>query len=153
MSMRPRITHSLAAVAGALLLAAPARAQTAADSAAVRAAVLDYVDAIYRNDTARVARSVRPGLAKRGVYRTQDGSYREAPMTYAQLVEVARTWNRDRRVDVSRAPREVRLLDVLDHIASARLAASWGVDYFHLAKGADGRWMIVNVLWQSPPTR
>jgi hypothetical protein len=136
-----------------LATAPAARAQSAADSAAVRAAVLDYVDAVYQNDTARVARSVRPELAKRGVYRARDGAWQESPMTYAQLVEVARTWNRDGGVDVARAPREVRLLDVLDHIASAKLVASWGVDYFHLAKGTDGRWMIVNVLWQSPPAR
>jgi hypothetical protein len=34
--------------------------------------------------------------------------------------------------------------------ASAKLVAAWGVDYLRLAK-YDGRWMIVNVLWRSPP--
>ena len=143
------------ALAGALLvLPVAVRAQTAADSAAVRAAVLDYVDAIYRSDTTRVVRSVRPSLAKLGLSRSaQDGRWRESPMSYAQLLDVARTWNREGRVNPATAPREVRLLDLLDRTASAKLVASWGVDYLHLAKGADGRWMIVNVLWQSPPAR
>ena len=34
--------------------------------------------------------------------------------------------------------------------AVARLDAEWGVDYFQLAK-IDGRWMIVNVIWQTYP--
>jgi hypothetical protein len=53
-------------------------------------------------------------------------------------------------VDPERAPKEIRILDLLDQTASAKLIAHWGVDYFHLAK-YDGRWMIVNVLWQTPP--
>jgi hypothetical protein len=145
---------ALALVGALLALPVAAHAQTAADSAAVRAAVLDYVDAIYRSDTARVVRSVRPSLAKLGVMRSaQGGAWREARMTYPQLLDVARTWNRDGRADPATAPRQVTLLDVLDHTASAKLVAAWGVDYLHVAKGADGRWTIVNVLWQSPPAR
>lgn len=34
--------------------------------------------------------------------------------------------------------------------ASAKLTAWWGTDYLLLAK-YDGRWMIRQVLWQSPP--
>jgi len=44
----------------------------------------------------------------------------------------------------------VTVLDALDQTASAKLVADWGVDYLHLAR-YDGRWKIVNVLWQSPP--
>jgi hypothetical protein len=39
---------------------------------------------------------------------------------------------------------------VLDQTASAKLTASWGIDYLLLAK-YDGRWMITHVLWQTPP--
>ncbi len=28
-----------------------------------------------------------------------------------------------------------------------KLSASWGVDYFHLARES-GKWKIINVLWQ-----
>jgi hypothetical protein len=47
-------------------------------------------------------------------------------------------------------PNDIRILASLDPTPSAKLVAQWGVDYFHLAR-YDGRWMIVNVLWQSPP--
>ncbi len=38
----------------------------------------------------------------------------------------------------------------IDQTASVKLIAEWGIDYMHLAK-YDGRWKIVNVLWQSHP--
>lgn len=138
--------------AGLLALGAvPAGGQTAADSNGVRAAVLDYVEGIYRVDTARIVRSVRPELAKRGYWIPKDKtSYANEPMTFPELVDVARNWNKGGRINADRAPKEVRILDLLDQTASAKLTAQWGVDYMHLAK-YDGRWMIVNVLWQTPP--
>lgn len=135
------------------LLAAPAAlsAQSAADSAGVRAAVLDYVEGIYRVDTLRIVRSVRPDLAKRGYYIPRGQSaYANNPMTYAQLIGVARSFNANGHLNAETAVKRVTILDLLDQTASAKLVADWGVDYMHLAK-YDGRWMIVNVLWQSPP--
>ena len=41
---------------------------------------------------------------------------------------------------------------MLDQTASIKLVAEWGVDYMHLAK-FDGKWMIVNMLWQGPPKK
>ena len=94
---------------------------------------------------------VKEELAKRGYYIARgQNTYSNSPMTFAELVNTARTWNREGRVDPERAPKEIRILDLLDQTASAKLIAHWGVDYFHLAR-YDGRWMIVNVLWQTPP--
>lgn len=141
---------SLAVVALALL-AGPVSGQSAADSAGVRAAVLDYVEAIYRVDTTRVARSVRTDLAKRGYYTPRGKTeYVSEPMTYPQLIEVAATWNKAGKINAETAPKVIKILDVLDQTASAKLTAQWGIDYLHLAK-YDGRWMIVNILWQTPP--
>jgi hypothetical protein len=131
----------------------PLRAQSAADSAGVRAAVMDYVEAIYRVDTARIVRSVRPEMAKRGYYVPRNQTaYANSPMTYDQLINVAKTFNARGNVNAETAPKQVTILDILDQTASAKLVASWGIDYMHLAK-YDGRWMIVNILWQSPPPR
>ena len=122
-----------------------------ADRAGVERAVLDYVEALYEVDPARIERSVHPELAKRGFWR-RDGSapYEELKMSYAELRDLAARWNRSGRVDARAAVKEVVVLDVLDRTASAKLVADWGVDYLHLAK-YDGTWRIVNVLWQSPP--
>jgi len=36
--------------------------------------------------------------------------------------------------------------------ATVKLVAVWGIDYMHLAK-FDGKWMIVNIIWQSHPKK
>ena len=138
-----------------VLFAMPAtlRGQTAADSAGVRDAVLDYVEGIYRVDTARIVRSVRPDMAKRGYYIPRNQTaYTSSPMTYPQLINVAKTFNAKGQLNAETAAKQVTILDILDQTASVKLVADWGIDYMHLAK-YDGRWMIVNVLWQSTPPR
>lgn len=123
------------------------------DREAVRQVVLDYVEGIYNVDPARVERSVHPKLAKSGFYRPPaDAAYRPvSAMTFEQLIQIAKTWNKDGKLRKD-APKEITIFDVQDQTASAKLVADWGTDYFHLAK-FDGRWMILNVLWQSPPKK
>jgi hypothetical protein len=65
-------------------------------------------------------------------------------MTYANGVRSGR--NRT----PAGAPKDITVYDVQDQTASAKLTAWWGTDYLLLAK-EDGRWMIIAVLWQSPP--
>ena len=131
----------------------PASASAPDDREAVRAAVLDYVEALYQIAPSRIERSVHPRLAKTGFCCTADApAYREALMTYEQLHALAGRWNRDGRADPRTAVKEIVVFDVLDQTATAKLTAQWGVDYLHLAR-YDGRWKIVNVLWQSPPPR
>jgi Putative lumazine-binding len=130
-----------------------AQAQTDADREAVRQAALDYVEGIYNVEPSRIERSVHPKLAKLGFYRPPaDDAYRPgSTMTFERLVEIAKNYNKEGKLSKD-APKEVTILDVLDQTASVKLVAEWGVDYMHLAK-FDGKWMIVNVLWQSPPKK
>ena len=115
---------------------------------AVERAILDYVEGAYETDPSLIKRSVHPRLAKLGFVQ-KDGQYVERPMTFDELVEIARTFNKDGRIPHD-APKRVTVYEVLDQTASAKLEAWWGVDYVHLAK-FDGRWMIINVLWQTFP--
>jgi hypothetical protein len=118
----------------------------------VRHAVLDYVEGVYQVEPARIERSVHPSLSKQGFWREKgkDG-YTTGKMSFDALVEVAKTWNKSGKLPKD-APKEITIFDVQDQTASAKLVAAWGTDYFHLAK-YDGKWMIVNVLWQSPPPK
>jgi hypothetical protein len=135
------------------LPSATAYGQEQSDRDAVRAAVLDYVEAIYKVEPARIERSVHPKLAKTGFYRAPtEASYRAGSnMTYEQLIEIAKNWNKAgyRAKD---APKDITIYDLLDQTATAKLVAAWGIDYLHLAK-FDGKWMITNVLWQSSPKK
>ena len=127
-----------------------ASAQAKDDKEAVRQAALDYIESVYEMDPARVERSVHPDLAKRGFFiRKDETAYSPGTMTFAQLVDLAKNYNKNGRIPKD-APKEVVVFEVLDQTASAKVTASWGIDYLHLAK-YDGKWKIINILWQSPP--
>lgn len=135
-------------IAFALLLCcfcSAAQAQTADDEKAVRKAVLNYVESFYKADTTKVYASVHPELAKRGYYK-RNNTYTEATMSFGQMVSLSSRWNKSNPIPAD-APKEITIFEVKDKIASAKLKAMWGTDYFHLAK-IDGNWKIINVMWQ-----
>lgn len=130
-----------------LLTATPALAQSA-DRDAVHQAALDYVTAVYESKPELIERSVSTDLTKHGFMRQKDGTYRRGQMTYPQLLDVAKNWNAKKNQDVS--VKEIKVGDVLDQTATAMIRASWGTDFMQLAR-IDGRWKIVNIVWQTPP--
>jgi hypothetical protein len=137
-----------------ILLAAagrPTAAQSSAEREAVRLAVLDYVEGFYEGDTTRLVRSVWPEVRKWGYYRGAAGApYQGMAMPYANFMEFANGVKAGRNRPPAGAPKEIALLDVQDQTAAAKLTAWWGTDYLLLARER-GRWMIVEVLWQSAP--
>ena len=146
---------SIAALVAVAALALPGRvpAQTvpASDREAVRQAALDYVEGIYNVQPERIQRSVHPTLTKRGFYKKDAAApYVDMPMTYEQLVRLAGNWNKDGKRDTTR--KEVAVLEVLDQTAVAKVTAMWGIDYMLLGK-YEGRWQIVQILWQSHPPK
>ncbi|MDX2151285.1 MAG: nuclear transport factor 2 family protein [Bryobacteraceae bacterium] len=135
-----------------LLILPVCAADPSADREGVRQAVLDYVEGVYNVQPERIERSVHPELAKRGFWRPDVAKpYQANQMTYERLVNLAGAWNKDKKKPVEKFPKEIVVLDVLDQTAAAKLTAEWGIDYFHLAK-YDGKWKIINVLWQSHPS-
>ena len=132
-----------------LLSVTSATGQAADDRSEVERAVLDYVEGIYEVKPELIERSVHPELRKFGFARRSPGDdWRVIPMTYDELVELAGTYYKEQGGAPADAPKRVEILDVLNQTASAKLTASWGVDYFHLAR-YEGKWKIVHVLWQS----
>ena len=91
------------------LLTAPVsitEAQTGArnaDRAAVEAAALDYVEALYSADPSRIERSVHPQLTKRGFWRDNATAPwgPQLTMTYDQLLALTKKWNADKKRDTS----------------------------------------------------
>ena len=126
-----------------------ATAQSAADSAAIRATALDYIEGWYAGDAARMERALHPELAKRIVETDPRGFSRLGQQSAMTLVQnTRRGGGRDTPPDSRR--NEVRILDVYGNAASVRVRAATWVDYMHLAK-SNGRWLIVNVLWELDP--
>ena len=140
-------------LAGGVSVPGYAQSDAAAEKEAVRAAAMDYLDALYQAKPELIARSVHTDLSKRGYYRKQGATeFTSAPMSYQQLFDLAGTWNKDGKRAVDKAPKDVVVYEVLNQTASAKVTALWGIDYMHLAK-YDGKWKIVNILWQEPPAK
>ena len=119
---------------------AAARAQAPADSLGIRQAALDYIEGWYAGDGDRMARALHPELAKRIMNADTLGNVWIGNMGATQLVRGTRTPAAERRT-------EVRILDVFQNAASARIDAGGWIDYLHLVKWR-GQWVILNVLWE-----
>ena len=133
-----------------LALPAVARAQTAADSSAIRATALDYVEGWYEGNAERMSRAVHPELVKRIV--VSDTATKHSvieTMGATALVNGARHgWGKKTPAD--RRRKDVTILDIFGNAASVKAVMADWIDYLQIAK-VDGRWVIVNVLWESKP--
>ena len=124
-----------------------ARAQSAADSAAIRATALDYAEGWYEGNPERMARSLHPELVKRIVVRdTTTGKTVVQGMGASVLVNSTRH-GYGKETPKKRQQKEVTILDIFGNAASAKAVMADWVDYMQLGK-VDGRWVIVNVLWE-----
>lgn len=121
---------------------------------AIKNACFDYIDAFYKADTSLAYRSIHPKLQKRGfAYSQQNKSYsNQLEMPFPALIKLAKSWNVKGDRANERSARAVKVLDIEDKTASAKVTAAWGIDYIHLVK-EDGRWLVMNVLWQSLPPK
>jgi Putative lumazine-binding len=130
----------------------PAAAQTAGDSAAIRATVLDYAEGWYTGDAERMSRAVHPELVKRIV--VADTATRKSVlqnMGASALVNGTRH-GYGKTTPKDRQEKDVTILDIFGNAASAKANMADWIDYLQLAR-VDGRWVIVNVLWEKKPGR
>jgi hypothetical protein len=134
----------------ALALPVVARAQTAADSSAIRATALDYAEGWYEGNGERMARAVHPELVKRIVVSDTATSRSVIQnMGATALVNGARRgWGKETPAD--RRQKDVTILDIFGNAASVKAEMADWIDYLQIAK-VDGRWVIVNVLWERKP--
>jgi len=150
MTMRFLCSICLLAAASTSPAQTPERA-TPSDRDAVQRAALSYIEGFYEGDTAKLVSALRPELSKYGFWRDSTQKYSGERMTYTEAIEYAkRVKSRNRPVPAS-WPKEVKIFEVLPHTAAVKVTAWWGTDYLLLGK-FDGRWMIRDVLWESPPS-
>jgi putative lumazine-binding protein len=141
------------AIVGLAIASPKARAAaqaSPADSAGIRRAALDYIEGWYSGDVDRMTRALHPELAKR-IVRTDPKTGRSSlgQMSAMTLVNNVRMGG-GKQTPEAQQRKDVRILDVFQNAAVARVDASTWVDYLQLAKW-NGQWVIVNVLWELRP--
>jgi hypothetical protein len=130
-----------------------ANAQTGtnqADLDGIKQAALDYAESWYEGKPERMERALHPDLAKR-IVRTDPASGRSRleHMGAFQLYMGVRA-GYGTKTPADKQLKDVRVLDVFGNAATVRLEMSGWIDYLHIAK-FNGRWVIVNVLWEMKP--
>lgn len=124
-----------------------AHAQTAADSADIRATALDYIDGWYTNDAARMERALHSHLAKRLVYTDSMGRSHLVDLSALELVQGTKTHP---PVPPAQRREDVTILSVFGNAAVVRIDAGSWVDFLEEVKW-NGRWAIINVVWENRP--
>ena len=121
-----------------------------ANEAAIRQAALDYIEGWYEGNAERMERALHPELAKR-IVRTnpQNNQSRLDQMSAMSLVQGTRRGG-GKDTPKERQQKDVTVLDIYENSASVKIVASDWIDYLHMAK-FNGRWVIVNVLWELKP--
>ncbi len=118
----------------------------------VTQAAYDYIDTFYKADTTLAYKSVHKNLRKVGWwFDKKKAAYSgKSEMTFESLIGLAKRWNAKGDRANAESPREVKVLEVSDKIAVAKVTAVWGIDYLNMVKTEDG-WKSINIVWQSPP--
>lgn len=121
---------------------------TEADKAAIRQTILDYMDGWYDGDAARMERALHPDLAKRIVWSGKPRDHVEN-MGAMQLVQMVRAGG-GKGTPADKRQKDITIFEVYHNAAVARCEAGDWVDFFQLGR-VDGRWVIINVLWEMKP--
>ena len=129
------------------------QAQTSdADREAIKATALDYIEGWYEGNPDRMERALHPDLAKRIVRTNDRGQSMLGQMSAMTLVQGVKNGG-GKTTPKEKQQKDVTILDVFGNAASVKVIATDWIDYLHIAK-SNGRWVIVNVLWElKPPTK
>jgi hypothetical protein len=122
-----------------------------ADQAAIKQTALDYIEGWYGGDAERMERALHPELAKRIVRTNDKGQSRLNQTNTISLLQDTRA-GYGKNTPKEKQQKDIIILDVFENAASVKIVASDWIDYLHIAK-FNGRWMIINVLWELKPKK
>lgn len=136
-----------------LILAAvtAASAQMDADREAIKRTALNYAEGWYEGNADKMESSLSPDLAKRIARTNAQNQTRLDHMTAMALVQGTRG-GFGKQTPAAEQQKDVTVLDVLGGAATVKLEMRDWVDYMHIAK-INGKWLIVNVLWEMKPRK
>jgi hypothetical protein len=121
--------------------------QTKEDTTAIIGTALDYFEGWYTADTIRMDRALHADLIKRRVIVDDSGRYTINQLTKPIMMEKTRT---HKIVPLNEQDIKVAVLDIYKNAASVRAESNGFVDYIHMSR-INGRWVIMNVLWEKKP--
>lgn len=116
----------------------------------IKQAALNYAEGWYEGDAAKMESALHPDLAKRRIETNAQGRSRVSELSSLGLVQMTRP-GYGKNTPKAEQVKEVKILDIFRDIATVRLEMRDWVDFMHIAK-YNGKWLIVNVLWDTKPS-
>ena len=114
---------------------------------AIRIVAIDYIEGWYSGDTERIGRSFHPDFVKRKVFvEPRTGRDVLNHLSATMMLEMTRAGG-GKNIPTEQQHNTFTLLDIASTCASVKVESAEYIDYLHLAR-LNGRWMIVNVLWE-----
>ena len=148
--MKTVILIMVVTVAGCISAAAQTTGSDA-DKAAIRQTALDYLEGWYEGNGERMEGALHPELAKRIMRTNPQGQSRLDQMGAMTLVQFTKRGG-GKNTPKEKQQKDITILDIFENAACVKAVATDWVDYLHLAK-ANGKWVIVNVLWELKPKK
>jgi hypothetical protein len=121
-----------------------------ATQAAIKQTALDYIEGWYEGSAERMERALHPELAKRIVFTDQKSGRSRLDQMGAMTLTLGTRSRASNPTPKEKRQSDVTVLDVFENAASVKIVATDWIDYLHVAK-FNGRWVIVNVLWELKP--
>ena len=123
-------------------------AENEAEKAAIKNAALDYLEGWYDGDAMRMERALHPEFfTKRGILVNPNTGQMATPHLNAEMMIGFVKQGGGKSFPREKLKNEVIILDIYKNTASVKAISAQYMDYIHLAK-FDGKWMIVNILWE-----
>ena len=126
-------------------------AQELSDREQIEITLNNYIDGFYQGDTTKLKSALKPRLYKFGYLKDQEtGNYKYYQhLPYDKALTLAQRLKDQGKLRTETKMRSVKVLEISNHIASARVTGAWGLDYVLLSKD-NGKWMIEEVIWEGP---
>jgi hypothetical protein len=125
--------------------------QTDADREAIKRTALNYAEGWYEGNADKMESALSPDLAKRIVRTNPQGQSGLGQMTAMTLVQYTRAGEGKKTLKENQQ-KDVTIFDITGGAATVKCEMHDWVDYMHLGK-VNGKWLIVNVLWEMKPKK
>jgi hypothetical protein len=125
--------------------------QAEADKEAIKKTALNYAEGWYEGNADKMESALSPDLAKRIARSNDKNQTRLDQMSAMTLVQASRS-GFGKQTPAAEQQKDVTVLDVFGGAATVKLEMRDWIDFMHIAK-INGKWMIVNVLWETKPRK
>ena len=125
--------------------------QTDADREAIKRTALNYTEGWYEGNAEKMESALSPDLAKRIVRTNPQGQSSLSQMTAMALVQGTRGGS-GKQTPKEEQQKDVTIFDITGGAATVKCEMREWVDYMHIGK-INGKWLIVNVLWEMKPKK